>query len=458
MLDLVDQLSYAGNEAARRYLDGQIDAAAAADWLEKYAMMPRARAEQRVKFFDQYRSYVINYNLGKDLVRAFIERRTKGDRSPRRRWTEFAALLSSPRLPSGLKTEVLEIMRAVEITAVRSARRAADRRAADSRCPGPGEVLIKVVAAGVNRPDVIQRIRQVPAAAGRVRHSRASKWPATSPGAAPDVVQWRDGDAVCALVSGGGYAEYCVAPQVQCLPPPDACRWWTRRRFPRRSSPCGPTSSSAAALRAGETHARARRIERHRHDGDSARPGAWRAGVRDRRQRREVRRLPGARRRGRRELPDDRLGAGVSGRDGRPRRRARPRHGRAATTWRAISSCSPSKAGSCRSRFSSRRESKLDLMQVMRRRLTITGSTLRPRSPEEKGAIARQLDDHVWPLFAARRRPSGHPRRLPARSSRRRAPHDGRGPPHRQDSADGVASHLCPHLSAPGLFSRRASS
>jgi len=102
-LDLVEQLSYAGNEAARRYLDGQIDAKAAVDWLERNAMMPRARAEQRVKFFDQYRSYVINSNLGKDLVRAFIERRTRGDRAPGRRWQEFVALLSSPRLPSGLK-------------------------------------------------------------------------------------------------------------------------------------------------------------------------------------------------------------------------------------------------------------------------------------------------------------------------------------------------------------------
>jgi hypothetical protein len=66
-------------------------------------MMPRARAEQRVKFFDQYRSYVINYNLGKDLVRSFIERRTRGDQAPARTWREFAALLSSPRLPSGLQ-------------------------------------------------------------------------------------------------------------------------------------------------------------------------------------------------------------------------------------------------------------------------------------------------------------------------------------------------------------------
>jgi hypothetical protein len=103
VMALVDRLSYAGNEAARRYLDGKIDAASAVDWLERYAMMPRARAEQRVKFFDQYRSYVINYNLGKDLVRAFIERRVGKNQSPRRTWQEFSALLSSPRLPSGLK-------------------------------------------------------------------------------------------------------------------------------------------------------------------------------------------------------------------------------------------------------------------------------------------------------------------------------------------------------------------
>ena len=103
VMALVDQLSYAGNEAARRYLNGTIDAKAAAAWLERYAMMPHARAEQRIKFFDQYRSYVINYNLGKDLARQYIERRVGADTSPRRKWQEFAALLSSPRLPSGLK-------------------------------------------------------------------------------------------------------------------------------------------------------------------------------------------------------------------------------------------------------------------------------------------------------------------------------------------------------------------
>lgn len=99
---LVEQLDYAGNEAARRYLDGAFTAAQAVAWLEKYALMTRPRAEQRVRFFDQYRSYVINYNLGKDLVRGFIERRGGTLDRPAERWQEFASLLSSPRLPSGL--------------------------------------------------------------------------------------------------------------------------------------------------------------------------------------------------------------------------------------------------------------------------------------------------------------------------------------------------------------------
>ena len=98
---LVDQLDYAGNAAARRYLNGEIDRAAAADWLTRYAMMPPERAEQRTRFFDQYRSYVINYNLGNDLVAAFIEAQSRGP-APNR-WDAFAWLLASPRLPSDLR-------------------------------------------------------------------------------------------------------------------------------------------------------------------------------------------------------------------------------------------------------------------------------------------------------------------------------------------------------------------
>ena len=93
-------LAHAGNEAARDYLDGTISSQEAIDWMTTYAMMPRARAEQRIDFIDKYRSYVINYNLGQDMVRAFVER--EGGEEAASRWSVFVDLLSSPRLPSSL--------------------------------------------------------------------------------------------------------------------------------------------------------------------------------------------------------------------------------------------------------------------------------------------------------------------------------------------------------------------
>jgi len=98
--DLISRTGYAGNDAARQYLDGRITAEQAAEWLTTYALMEPARARQRVKFIDQYRSYDINYNLGKDLVRNYVEGSAQGNAE--RRWQIFADLLSSPRLPSGL--------------------------------------------------------------------------------------------------------------------------------------------------------------------------------------------------------------------------------------------------------------------------------------------------------------------------------------------------------------------
>src|SRR5206468_12925386 len=83
--------------------------------------------------------------------------------------------------------------------------------------PASGELLIKVAAAGVNRPDVMQRRGRYAPPPG------ASDIPGlevagTIESIGPDVTGWREGDAVCALVSGGGYAEYCVAAAPQCLP------------------------------------------------------------------------------------------------------------------------------------------------------------------------------------------------------------------------------------------------
>lgn len=99
--EAIEGLGYAGNEAARRYLDGEIDADGAAEWLTTFAVSEPDRARQRVAFFDRYRSYVINYNLGQDLVRSYVE--TKAGNDPDERWRIFAELLSTPRLPSDLR-------------------------------------------------------------------------------------------------------------------------------------------------------------------------------------------------------------------------------------------------------------------------------------------------------------------------------------------------------------------
>lgn len=85
--------------------------------------------------------------------------------------------------------------------------------------PGPGEVLIEVVYAGVNRPDVLQRSGNYPPPPGACPHlglEVSGRIAAVGEGAS----RWRVGDAVCALVPGGGYAQYCVTDARHCLPVP----------------------------------------------------------------------------------------------------------------------------------------------------------------------------------------------------------------------------------------------
>ena len=69
------KLDYAGNEAARNYLDGKWSREEAVEWLVTYALFSPERAKQRLGFIERYRSYVINYNLGQDMVRTYIEKR-----------------------------------------------------------------------------------------------------------------------------------------------------------------------------------------------------------------------------------------------------------------------------------------------------------------------------------------------------------------------------------------------
>ena len=97
------KLKYAGNEAARGYLDGELSGEDAVDWLVRYALMTRPKAEQRLKFIEKYRAYVINYNHGEDLVSAYVAAHGGGEDNPGARWRIFEALISTPRIPSELE-------------------------------------------------------------------------------------------------------------------------------------------------------------------------------------------------------------------------------------------------------------------------------------------------------------------------------------------------------------------
>lgn len=107
LLALTAQLEYAGNEAARGYLDGRLTREQAIEWLVEVELYPAEKAPQRTKFFDTYRSYVINYTVGKDLVKDYVEAssRDAGSEAERERlrWRAFEQLLSTPRWPGNLR-------------------------------------------------------------------------------------------------------------------------------------------------------------------------------------------------------------------------------------------------------------------------------------------------------------------------------------------------------------------
>lgn len=90
----------------------------------------------------------------------------------------------------------------------------------ESPKPQPSEVLIEVKAAGINRPDVFQRMGGYPAPAGAPDDIPGLEVAGIIKEVGKDVMQWNVGEKVCALVAGGGYASQVTAPAVQCLPIP----------------------------------------------------------------------------------------------------------------------------------------------------------------------------------------------------------------------------------------------
>jgi putative PIG3 family NAD(P)H quinone oxidoreductase len=271
-------------------------------------------------------------------------------------------------------------------------------RAVDRPQPAlqPGEVLIRVEAAGVNRPDIMQRQGKYPPPPG------ASDLPGLEvAGTIVDtnqVSRWKRGDRVCALVAGGGYAEYCAAPEPQCLPIPaglDAAAAaaipetfftvWTNL-FQR-----GHLASGERVLIHGGTSgigstaiqlARAFGATVYATAGTDAKCDACRrlgaAGAINYQTRDFVEAV--------RELTG---GDGVDvvldiiGGDYLPRNIECLRlHGRLLQIG-----------------LMGGPKSHINLRPILQNRLTLTGSTLRPRTVEEKGAIARQIEVKVWPLI-----------------------------------------------------------
>jgi NADPH2:quinone reductase len=263
----------------------------------------------------------------------------------------------------------------------------------------PGELLIQVAAAGINRPDVEQRKGAYPPPPG------ASDIPGlevagTVVAMAEDVRGWQLGDAVCALVSGGGYAEYCSAPALQCLPVPKGLSMAEAAALPETFFTVWHNVFDRVGLKRGENFLV--------HGGTSgigttaiqlahvfgARVFATAGSAR----KCEVCVALGADRAINYKTEDfvevckaesnkagmqvilDMVGGSYLARN----MSALGIEGRMALIA-----------------LMGGRESNVNLGIMLMKRLTITGSALRPRSVAEKGAIAASLREKVWPLIEA---------------------------------------------------------
>jgi len=103
ILNLLKGLNYAGNETARNYLDNNWTREETLAYQINYQLLSEIRAKKKLDFIEKYRSYVINYNLGEDLVKNYIELNGGTNDNPKRRWELFEQILSVPQTPSGLK-------------------------------------------------------------------------------------------------------------------------------------------------------------------------------------------------------------------------------------------------------------------------------------------------------------------------------------------------------------------
>ena len=272
--------------------------------------------------------------------------------------------------------------------------------------PGAGEVLVRIAAAGVNRPDIQQRRGLYPPPPGTTDIPGldiAGIVHAAGPGvddlaAGPGVDDLAVGAVVCALVNGGGYADFCVVPAVQCMPVPRGLSFVEAASLPEVFFTAWNNIVWLGRLGRGETLLV--------HGGTS---GVGMAGIQIARQLFGARVLATA---GGEEKRAVCLNAGAeaafdyrgdwdveiryhlsgSGVDVILDGQAGP------DTQRQLDLLNPDGRlvfiASHQGEFA-----EVNMRQLVRRRLTVTGSTLRPRAPDYKGRLARELVKRVWPLL-----------------------------------------------------------
>ncbi|HKI64015.1 MAG TPA: NAD(P)H-quinone oxidoreductase [Burkholderiales bacterium] len=263
--------------------------------------------------------------------------------------------------------------------------------------PKPNEILVKVAAAGVNRPDILQRqgLYAVPPDASDLPGLEIAGEVVACGASA---TRWKVGDKVCALAHGGGYAEYCVVPEVQALPVPKGLSMIEAASLPETFFTVWSNVYDRGRLKAGETLLV--------HGGSS--------GI-------GVTAIQIARAMGNRVLAtagsDDKCAACVKlGADKAINYRTQDflAEVQAATDGKGVNvildmvggdyvpkelKCLAEEGRLVFIAFLRGPKTELDINEVMRRRLTLTGSTLRPRPVEFKGAVAASLRERVWPLI-----------------------------------------------------------
>ena len=99
----IDKLQYGEIEVARRYLNQELTKDESIQWMIKHIATTQRKAEQKIRFFDKYRSYIINYSLGLDTVEKYVEKLGGTKNNPEKRWEIFFDLLTKPVIPSNLK-------------------------------------------------------------------------------------------------------------------------------------------------------------------------------------------------------------------------------------------------------------------------------------------------------------------------------------------------------------------